>query len=142
MASDLLEGAELVNAAVRRADADDGEQLRGWANALTHNDNSAARIQTALDPFLAALMARHADRDGSATYDPILSVTVDRVLARFGAWYELFPRSCADEPGRHGTFKDVEKRLPYVARYGLRCTLSAADSSHRPDASQRARTTR
>jgi len=40
---------------------------------------------------------------------------VDRERARFGAWYELFPRSTSPVPGRHGTFKDLEARLPYVA---------------------------
>ena len=31
----------------------------------------------------------------------------------------MFPRSTADEPGRHGSFKDVEKRLPYVRDMGF-----------------------
>src|SRR5205823_3189117 len=34
-------------------------------------------------------------------------------------WYELFPRSAAAEPGRHGTFRDVEARLPYIASLGF-----------------------
>jgi starch synthase (maltosyl-transferring) len=43
----------------------------------------------------------------------------DRERARFGAWYEMFPRSCAQEPGRHGTFRDCERRLDYVASMGF-----------------------
>src|SRR5437867_10321135 len=31
----------------------------------------------------------------------------------------MFPRSCAPEPGRHGTFKDCEAVLPYVAAMGF-----------------------
>src|SRR3954465_1341260 len=31
----------------------------------------------------------------------------------------MFPRSPAAEPGRHGTFDDVIKRLPYVAGMGF-----------------------
>jgi starch synthase (maltosyl-transferring) len=31
----------------------------------------------------------------------------------------MFPRSCSDEPGRHGTFKDCEARLPYIAEMGF-----------------------
>jgi starch synthase (maltosyl-transferring) len=31
----------------------------------------------------------------------------------------MFPRSCASEPGRHGTFKDCEQRLSYVAAMGF-----------------------
>jgi starch synthase (maltosyl-transferring) len=48
-----------------------------------------------------------------------MPLVVERERARFSAWYELFPRSAAAEPGRHGTFKDVEKRLPYIAELGF-----------------------
>ena len=48
-----------------------------------------------------------------------LAVTVDRPKARFSAWYEFFPRSCAPEPGRHGTFRDAEARLDYAASMGF-----------------------
>jgi starch synthase (maltosyl-transferring) len=37
----------------------------------------------------------------------------------FSTWYELFPRSTAQEPGRHGTFKDVERLLPRVQEMGF-----------------------
>ncbi|HYO23543.1 MAG TPA: alpha-amylase family glycosyl hydrolase, partial [Lacipirellulaceae bacterium] len=47
-----------------------------------------------------------------------LSVAVDRERAAFSAWYEMFPRSAAPEP-RHGTLRDVETRLPYVAAMGF-----------------------
>src|SRR6185503_17888666 len=32
---------------------------------------------------------------------------------------EMFPRSCALEPGRHGTFEDCERMLPYIASMGF-----------------------
>jgi starch synthase (maltosyl-transferring) len=51
-------------------------------------------------------------------YQPPLVVEVDRERARFSSWYELFPRS-AGKPGVHGTFADVEARLPYVASMGF-----------------------
>ena len=50
---------------------------------------------------------------------PDLRVTVERERARFSAWYELFPRSTSPDPTRHGTFADVEARLPYVADMGF-----------------------
>ncbi len=118
VSSDLLEGAELVNQAARRARAEDGDWLRWWADTLGKGDNDT-RVKAALDPVLGTVMARQADRGTGSTYDRVLSVTVDRERARYGAWYELFPRSCAGEPGRHGTFKDVEKRLPYVRDMGF-----------------------
>ena len=44
---------------------------------------------------------------------------VERERARFGAWYEMFPRSASLKPGRHGTFRDVEARLSYIADMGF-----------------------
>ena len=72
-----------------------------------------------MDGALLALMEAHPDRRFQTTWDPVLAVTVEPRLARFGAWYELFPRSAAREPGRHGTFGDVIARLPYVADLGF-----------------------
>jgi starch synthase (maltosyl-transferring) len=115
---DLLEGAELVRDAARRAAGGDADWLRQQADTLAHSGDQNARVQLALDEALAAVMARHPDRGPGATYDRKLSVLVERERARFGAWYELFPRSTG-EAGRHGTFRDVERRLPYVAGMGF-----------------------
>jgi starch synthase (maltosyl-transferring) len=116
--SDLLEGAELVRRTARRPGVSDADWLRGQADRIARGE-AEARVAAALDPALAAVMARHADRSAGAVYDRTLQVKVDAERARFGAWYELFPRSTAAEPGRHGTFRDVEKRLPYVAAMGF-----------------------
>jgi starch synthase (maltosyl-transferring) len=117
LASELLEGAEHVAAAAERAGGPDADWLRERAGFLRgeHEPDQAPRVRAALDPQLAATMARHPDRSGSHTYRPTLGVVVERERARYGAWYEMFPRSCATEPGRHGTLRDVEARLPYVA---------------------------
>jgi starch synthase (maltosyl-transferring) len=52
-------------------------------------------------------------------YVPELPVEAERKAAGFAAWYELFPRSQSDEPGRHGTFDDVIARLPSVQSMGF-----------------------
>lgn len=119
VSSELLEGMELVTQSAKRARAEDGEWLRWWADAISKGHDPAPRINAALDPVLATIMSRYADRSCGEVYPRTLRVTVDRERARFGAWYELFPRSCAEEPGRHGTFRDVEKRLPYVRDMGF-----------------------
>jgi len=64
-------------------------------------------------------MAKYPNRQFATTYDKELVVVVDRERARFSAWYEMFPRSCAAQPGRHGTFKDSEDRLSYIAKMGF-----------------------
>jgi starch synthase (maltosyl-transferring) len=64
------------------------------------------------EPTLAeALAAEPGDRHGEIASAP-LAVDVDRELARFGAWYELFPRSW-------GGFAGVAEVLPELARLGF-----------------------
>ncbi len=116
---DLLVGAELVAAAAERADEDDRPVLETWATGLRGEGSPATRTSLAFDDDLAALMAHHPDRRLATTYDRELAVVVDPVRARFSTWYELFPRSTSPEPGRHGTFRDVIDRLPYVAGMGF-----------------------
>jgi starch synthase (maltosyl-transferring) len=52
-------------------------------------------------------------------HEPPLAVEVERELARFSSWYELFPRSTSGKPGEHGSFADCLARLPYVASMGF-----------------------
>ncbi|HEV7716831.1 MAG TPA: maltotransferase domain-containing protein, partial [Steroidobacteraceae bacterium] len=59
------------------------------------------------------------DNEIVVQYEPPLTVEVDRELARFSAWYEMFPRSAAATPGVHGTLADCEARLPYIASMGF-----------------------
>ena len=119
VATDLLIGAELVDDAMRRAHGDARRQLRRWADRLRALPGDAETAEPALDDELAALMAAHPDRRGSARLGRQVTVLVDPERARVGAWYELFPRSTATEPGRHGTLEDTTKRLDYVAELGF-----------------------
>jgi starch synthase (maltosyl-transferring) len=116
---DLLAGSALVRAAAERASGADARKLAKAASALSGARPAAVRVAQALDAALAELVARHPDRSRAGTYDRELGVVVDRPRARFSAWYELFPRSTAAEPGRHGTFKDCEALLPEIAGMGF-----------------------
>ena len=118
--SDLLVGAELIeNAAKRAADADK-KQLASWARFLKSDANSdAEKLALIAGAELPQLAERYPDKGLATNYPRELSVKVDGEKARFSAWYELFPRSCSPVPGQHGTFQDVEARLPYVAEMGF-----------------------
>jgi starch synthase (maltosyl-transferring) len=57
--------------------------------------------------------------DAVARLERSFEIQAERARAATGAWYELFARSCAREPGRHGTFADVERMLPELAELGV-----------------------
>ncbi len=120
---DLQIGAALVDEAAARATAagarDDAKALESWAGALRGERHRGDRAGRALDEVLDRLMQAHADRSHETRFEPVLEIAVEPELARFSTWYELFPRSASPDPKRHGTFKDVAKRLPYVADLGF-----------------------
>ena len=139
VASELVEGAGIVQraAAVRLkpdttyAQDDDGKNVASGfsrteddvrlleiADLLRSGAPQEARVAAARDPQLRALMARRPDRAASTAAAP-LRVIADRERARFGAWYEMFPRSCTTDPSRGGTLRDAEARLPAVAGMGF-----------------------
>jgi starch synthase (maltosyl-transferring) len=117
---ELQIGAHLVEAACGRASATaDGAALKAFADMLRAPGDRAAAVAAALDPALRALVERHAERRFATRCDREFTVVVDPELARFGAWYERFPRSTSPEPGRSGTLRDLARLLPEIARMGF-----------------------
>lgn len=91
-----------------------------------------ARLQGLRDEALTDVLlsdaVRHAMAQGGqraylSRYHNELEVTVDRTAARYGAWYEIFPRSVPDTPGidrvRGSGFEDVIRHLPEVQEMGF-----------------------
>jgi starch synthase (maltosyl-transferring) len=89
-----------------RRKVDAGEQELG--GELSEGAALLGRASVTADEGLAAPAG---DRHGEVHSEP-LEVDVDRVLARFGSWYELFPRSW-------GGFRGVSKVLPQLAALGF-----------------------
>jgi starch synthase (maltosyl-transferring) len=117
---DMLTGALLFDAAGQRAGGDDAKTLKTWARTLrAKNHRLEDKVAAALSDEWAALVEKYPDTKLATRYSKELAVIVERDKARFSAWYELFPRSCAAEPGRHGTFEDCERCLPQIAKMGF-----------------------
>jgi len=112
-------GAALVAAAAARASGKERKRLAEWAGRLESGLPAGELKPLGLSEELAALANRFPDRRFAAAWPQELPLVVDRERARFSAWYELFPRSASPEAGRHGTLRDVEARLGYVAELGF-----------------------
>ena len=79
----------------------------------------AAGQDVASERLEEKLLPRDAGRSAGTRYDRILTVIVERPRARFGAWYEMFPRSAGMDPSRSATFEEAAARLPYIASMGF-----------------------
>jgi len=117
--ADLLIGADYVNEALERASPEDRGKLCRLAEVLERGGDSKETLSIALNEESAALMQKVPDQRFVVASEKALVAVVGREKALFSAWYELFPRSCALEPGKHGTFKDCERLLPEIAAMGF-----------------------
>jgi starch synthase (maltosyl-transferring) len=118
IAVDLLEGHALVAEAAQRADGVDRRFFERTLGDLDAGDE-VERADILLSQRLAAAMARWSLRADATRYRHELEVTVDPPLARFAAWYEMFPRSQGSIPGRSATFDDCIARLPEIGAMGF-----------------------
>lgn len=117
---ELLVGAELLEQAAGRASGADIEALQQYAQTLRPTEQPSSNLlKLLLSDDLRSLLDKYPDRKHATTYTRELEVVVDRQKAAFSTWYEMFPRSCSGHPAQHGTFKDCEARLEYVASMGF-----------------------
>ncbi|HSO24783.1 MAG TPA: maltotransferase domain-containing protein [Chondromyces sp.] len=119
VSSELLEGSELVAQTAERAAGADSEWLNAVAARLASDASPDHRVAEALGGGLLEITARWPDRSSATRFEPALPLDVERVRARYGAWYELFPRSTGGSADQHGTLRDAAQRLPDVADMGF-----------------------
>jgi starch synthase (maltosyl-transferring) len=114
LGGELSEGVLLIEEALGAATgAKDRNKLAGALATLGDEEIApAAKIEAVLDRELETVVERIQPRHGSTELDAPLAIEVDRPLARFGAWYELFPRSW-------GGLSGVEEQLPALAELGF-----------------------
>ncbi|MEA2239295.1 MAG: hypothetical protein QOC81_4019 [Thermoanaerobaculia bacterium] len=112
-------GLEMIRAAAARATDRDRKRLDHYIERLESDDAPDEKVLDLWGDELPALMERNEERK-FVTHDAAEhAIEVDPRRAAFSSWYELFPRSAASEPGKHGTFRDVEAQLPRIARMGF-----------------------
>ncbi|ULA58284.1 MAG: Alpha-1,4-glucan:maltose-1-phosphate maltosyltransferase [Nitrospira sp.] len=117
---EMLIGKQLIEQAAGRASEALRRRLKDLQAMLSRCDSSPqALLHLLLEEETEEIMADCVDHRLSSSYDRDLIVVVDRPQARFSAWYEMFPRSTTDDEQPHGTFKDCESRLSYIAEMGF-----------------------
>jgi starch synthase (maltosyl-transferring) len=129
LANDLEDGARLFERLAKLLPKTERPRALAAARALRDPSLDVAhRVAPALDDFLQKLVYEYPVRE-LVTTSPRYQLWVDRPRALFGSWYEFFPRSIGAQlandpvapakPARHGTFKDANEHLDYVASLGF-----------------------
>ena len=121
VSSELLEGAAILADVLSRIPSGPELQLVHKIQRVLEDavGDMGARLAAALSEDLSDVMAAHPTRSRSTRFDRVLEVLVERERARFGAWYEMFPRSAGTDPSRSATFDEAAGLLPYVSSMGF-----------------------
>jgi starch synthase (maltosyl-transferring) len=122
---ELDEGALLIEARLGAMPATRRKKLQAAVDAVRAERPSKRgegvrnpRVEAVVDPQIESIMTAYADRSGSTISKPALDLFVDRERARFGAWYEFFPRSTGTRT-KHGTFETAKRELSRIAGMGF-----------------------
>jgi starch synthase (maltosyl-transferring) len=119
VAVEVVEGHLMLNGVLPRLHGPDRERLErllAELDAAASDDDKADLLSAAL---VRGIMARWPDVSNAVRHAQVYQVVVDRVAARFSAWYEMMVRSQGIEIGRAATFAEAERRLPDIARMGF-----------------------
>ncbi|MGH9712760.1 MAG: alpha-1,4-glucan--maltose-1-phosphate maltosyltransferase [Candidatus Acidiferrales bacterium] len=121
LAMEFLIGAELITAAASRAGAADGKRLQETVSQIRefHQRDPRRALEIVENEDFLSLIQKYPDLETATGYERELRVDVDRERARFGSWYEMFPRSCTNDSAKHATFRDCIQRLDYIAAMGF-----------------------
>jgi starch synthase (maltosyl-transferring) len=122
LSNDLILGAQLLERASTGVPRQDRYPLIEAAARLREPGDPFARAGAALAPEVTDLLSKYPLRE-LVTRGEQYGIWVDRPLARFSAWYEMFPRSTGGWDGEgnpvHGTFATASKALPRIAKMGF-----------------------
>ncbi|ALI28130.1 Putative glucanase glgE [Mycolicibacterium fortuitum] len=122
LSNDLLVGARLLERAATGVPRKLRDPLIEAAAALRTPGDPFTRAGAALSEEVTELLDQYPLRE-LVTRGDTYGVWVDRPLARFSSWYEMFPRSTGgwDQTGHpvHGTFATAAEQLPRIARMGF-----------------------
>lgn len=118
VALEISEGLLLLQTAAKR-NGPEAQTIDNLCHVAATAESQSETVSLLTSPRMLTLMRTALPEEERVWYDKTLQITVDRVRARYAAWYELFPRSAGAVPGQSGTFDDVIARLDYIQDLGF-----------------------
>jgi starch synthase (maltosyl-transferring) len=119
VAPNFAEGLAILDKILKRAESRDRALIGNYLTQLRKLDDPARAVPIMAAPEFEAAIERNEERADTVTYENTSPIIADRQRAQFGAWYEIFPRSCGTVSGRHATFREAEARLSDIRDMGF-----------------------
>jgi starch synthase (maltosyl-transferring) len=112
-------GLRMLERAREQAVKRDAQKFETLIAEAGGGSDPCKRVELLISERTRALMDANTPDGSVTTYKRELSLLVERPRALFSTWYEIFPRSCGREPGKHGTLHDCTNVLPDIASMGF-----------------------
>ncbi|MBF0466308.1 MAG: alpha-1,4-glucan--maltose-1-phosphate maltosyltransferase [Nitrospirae bacterium] len=120
IASELTEGEIFIKSLIDESVPDDEKSyINGILALIGKKKNQKDKLTIMSDAVLTDFVTMYEKKPDLTVHEPFLEVVADRERARYAAWYEIFPRSQGNKPGKSATFKDCIKRLPEIKEMGF-----------------------
>ncbi|HEV3123359.1 MAG TPA: alpha-1,4-glucan--maltose-1-phosphate maltosyltransferase [Candidatus Dormibacteraeota bacterium] len=117
---EIEDGARIVeqHLSATRTSAAARKSLQRLLTTLRGKSSAEVKLEAAELPSTRELLRETADRSRATVIGPF-PLFVDRPLATFSAWYEMFPRSEGATATRSGTLCTAARRLGDIAAMGF-----------------------
>jgi starch synthase (maltosyl-transferring) len=112
-------GAQLLEQHLDMADKKKKAIITSWISILRNTKEIPAILSLIAGGDWHQVLRGLHHKDTATISGQDLRFDAERERALFSTWYELFPRSASAEPGRHGSFRDVQLLLPRIAAMGF-----------------------
>ncbi|NQZ56470.1 MAG: DUF3416 domain-containing protein, partial [Lentisphaeraceae bacterium] len=120
ISSELLAGEKIFAECVSRAPQKSQKKFKKILTDFQSLKTYEEKVEKLLNEETLQAAVQYPKKTGvDIGFSQDFTVRVDRKKAEFASWYEMFPRSAGNVEGQSGTFKDVEKHLPYIAGMGF-----------------------
>ncbi len=115
---ELIEGRNLVTEILSKGTTAE-QALSEQIDETFEAGEEAERLALMLSEWVMEAVEEVPDRE-DATWSPnVLEIVVDRPIARYASWYEMFHRSQGNVPGQGANFYDCMARLPEIHDMGF-----------------------
>jgi starch synthase (maltosyl-transferring) len=119
LGNELTLGVHWLKKAAAQAGKTSAGLINTWIKILENENLYHDAVNLVLSEEFESVISTCYLKQFPTVFDQNLKVRVGRPKELFSTWYLMFPRSASDEPGKHGTLQDCEKRLPRLAAMGF-----------------------
>lgn len=124
VSSEITELAEIAKMALNIAPPEEKSVIQQALKDIPEKTSNLSHeeavgiVKILSEKSLSSIIVRNSEKREYVS-TPLFTIIIDREVARYSSWYEMFPRSQGRVEGKSGTFRDSERRLGEIKEMGF-----------------------